>query len=161
MPVLDNEMAFTIRDGVWKFIYNFASIAFLPVFQVGRKNNSWVIKGRENPFRVYMFIFSLASRTRFCFSLWVSGFWSDVDAMVDERLGAVFMPHGLGHLLGIDTHDPGGYLKVIDWDILRLFCCLKIWTMTFYEQILLLSIHSYVLGSRKAQRSWIKVSAYQ
>ncbi|KAK6139588.1 hypothetical protein DH2020_026667 [Rehmannia glutinosa] len=36
----------------------------------------------------------------------------DVDAMVHERLGAVFMPHGLGHLLGIDTHDPGGYLKV-------------------------------------------------
>ncbi|KAK4415638.1 Xaa-Pro dipeptidase [Sesamum alatum] len=35
----------------------------------------------------------------------------DVDAMVHERLGAVFMPHGLGHLLGIDTHDPGGYLK--------------------------------------------------
>ncbi|CAI9100525.1 OLC1v1037645C1 [Oldenlandia corymbosa var. corymbosa] len=35
----------------------------------------------------------------------------DVDAMVSKRLGAVFMPHGLGHLLGIDTHDPGGYLK--------------------------------------------------
>lgn len=32
--------------------------------------------------------------------------------MMSERLGAVFMPHGLGHLLGIDTHDPGGYLKV-------------------------------------------------
>ncbi|GER25158.1 Xaa-pro dipeptidase [Striga asiatica] len=36
----------------------------------------------------------------------------DVNDMVHERLGAVFMPHGLGHLLGIDTHDPGGYPKV-------------------------------------------------
>ncbi|XP_025012296.1 xaa-Pro dipeptidase isoform X2 [Ricinus communis] len=36
---------------------------------------------------------------------------NDVDDMMTERLGAVFMPHGLGHFLGIDTHDPGGYLK--------------------------------------------------
>jgi Xaa-Pro dipeptidase len=35
----------------------------------------------------------------------------DVDEMMVERVGAVFMPHGLGHLLGIDTHDPGGYPK--------------------------------------------------
>lgn len=37
---------------------------------------------------------------------------SNVDDMMAKRLGAVFMPHGLGHFLGIDTHDPGGYLKV-------------------------------------------------
>nr|GLL20651.1 xaa-Pro dipeptidase [Ipomoea trifida] len=35
----------------------------------------------------------------------------DVENMMAERLGAVFMPHGLGHFLGIDTHDVGGYLK--------------------------------------------------
>ncbi|GAB4838938.1 hypothetical protein Ancab_028469 [Ancistrocladus abbreviatus] len=35
----------------------------------------------------------------------------DVEDMMAQRLGAVFMPHGLGHLLGIDTHDPGGYSK--------------------------------------------------
>ncbi|XP_037481934.1 xaa-Pro dipeptidase-like [Triticum dicoccoides] len=33
----------------------------------------------------------------------------DIGDMMNQRLGAVFMPHGLGHLLGIDTHDPGGY----------------------------------------------------
>ncbi|KAL4652626.1 hypothetical protein ACB092_01G245600 [Castanea dentata] len=38
----------------------------------------------------------------------------NVDDMMAERLGAVFMPHGLGHFLGIDTHDPGGYLKGLE-----------------------------------------------
>uniref|UniRef100_A0A6N2MNG7 Peptidase M24 domain-containing protein n=1 Tax=Salix viminalis TaxID=40686 RepID=A0A6N2MNG7_SALVM len=38
----------------------------------------------------------------------------NVDDMMVERLGAVFMPHGLGHFLGIDTHDPGGYLKGLE-----------------------------------------------
>jgi len=35
---------------------------------------------------------------------------SEVDAMMVAGLGAVFMPHGLGHFIGIDTHDVGGYL---------------------------------------------------
>lgn len=34
----------------------------------------------------------------------------DVDEMLSARLGAVFMPHGLGHLIGLDVHDCGGYL---------------------------------------------------
>ncbi|CAN6456958.1 unnamed protein product [Victoria cruziana] len=38
----------------------------------------------------------------------------DVNEMMEARLGAVFMPHGLGHFLGIDTHDPGGYGKGMD-----------------------------------------------
>lgn len=33
-----------------------------------------------------------------------------VEELVELRLGAVFMPHGLGHFIGLDTHDVGGYL---------------------------------------------------
>nr|CAA75231.1 prolidase [Suberites domuncula] len=33
----------------------------------------------------------------------------DVEEMMKVHLGAVFMPHGLGHFMGCDTHDVGGY----------------------------------------------------
>lgn len=35
---------------------------------------------------------------------------TSVEELVEMRMGAVFMPHGLGHFIGIDTHDVGGYL---------------------------------------------------
>lgn len=38
----------------------------------------------------------------------------DIDEMMAKRLGAIFMPHGLGHFLGIDTHDVGGYNKGLE-----------------------------------------------
>nr|XP_006115000.2 xaa-Pro dipeptidase [Pelodiscus sinensis] len=38
----------------------------------------------------------------------------NVDDMVKVHLGAIFMPHGLGHLLGIDVHDVGGYPKGVE-----------------------------------------------
>lgn len=42
----------------------------------------------------------------------------NVDDMMKHFIGSIFMPHGLGHLLGIDTHDVGGY-PVHDSTIVR------------------------------------------
>nr|XP_057944640.1 xaa-Pro dipeptidase [Doryrhamphus excisus] len=37
-----------------------------------------------------------------------------VDDMMKAHMGSVFMPHGLGHLLGIDVHDVGGYPEGVE-----------------------------------------------
>ena len=37
----------------------------------------------------------------------------EVEDMMKVHLGATFMPHGLGHFLGLDVHDVHGYPKVI------------------------------------------------
>ena len=35
----------------------------------------------------------------------------DIDEMLEGRFGYIFQPHGLGHLVGLETHEVGGYLK--------------------------------------------------
>ncbi len=37
-----------------------------------------------------------------------------LDEIMEENIFALFFPHGLGHFLGLDTHDVGGYPKGVD-----------------------------------------------
>ncbi len=38
----------------------------------------------------------------------------EVDVMMEKNIFALFFPHGLGHFLGLDTHDVGGYPKGVE-----------------------------------------------
>ncbi|MDR9446361.1 MAG: aminopeptidase P family protein [Balneolaceae bacterium] len=37
-----------------------------------------------------------------------------VEDLMAQNIFALFFPHGLGHFLGLDVHDPGGYPKGVD-----------------------------------------------
>lgn len=38
----------------------------------------------------------------------------NLDEMMEKNIFALFFPHGLGHFLGLDTHDVGGYPKGVE-----------------------------------------------
>lgn len=37
--------------------------------------------------------------------------YGEVDELMEQNIFALFFPHGIGHFLGLDTHDVGGYPK--------------------------------------------------
>lgn len=55
----------------------------------------------------------------------------DIDEMVKVHLGAVFFPHGLGHFMGIDVHDVGGYPEVSRIGILKGSSHGQFWSAIF------------------------------
>jgi Xaa-Pro dipeptidase len=57
----------------------------------------------------YTEIHRLAERTMLEKMTEAGLFVGNIDDMVRENLCNYFMPHGLGHLLGLDVHDVGGY----------------------------------------------------
>ena len=65
----------------------------------------------------------------------------DIDAMINERVAFVFMPHGIGHLIGVDVIDAGGITKVNDWHIKAgtisqmIFSNVFSWVKTFEFQM--------------------------
>jgi len=99
----------------------------------------------------------------------------DVEDMMAQRLGGVFMPHGLGHLLGIDTHDPGGYPEVHHclsslciFDISNTLKALSLITrnrrtymcLSFLMILPMINCLTNFTGNREAKRTRIKVFAH-
>jgi Xaa-Pro dipeptidase len=38
----------------------------------------------------------------------------NLEDLLEAHVAALFMPHGLGHLIGLDVHDPGGYPEGVE-----------------------------------------------
>lgn len=50
----------------------------------------------------------------------------DPEELFENHVSWYFMPHGLGHLLGLDTHDVGGYLPGTDKPETPILKCLRL-----------------------------------
>lgn len=82
-----------------KIIYNAVLASSRAVMKAVRPGVSWVD------------MHLLAERTHLEHLIAAGLIQGNIDEMIKLRIPAIFMPHGLGHFLGIDTHDVGGYLE--------------------------------------------------
>lgn len=119
---------------MWYIIYKALWVISL---QIGREDHPWIIAKREHfswvccPWELPNLSIRRLWQVLLIY-LFFLPYFSNIDDMMAKRLGAIFMPHGLGHLLGIDTHDPGGYPKVFEILIILL--------NIFFALVLFLSI---------------------
>ncbi|XP_004527355.1 xaa-Pro dipeptidase [Ceratitis capitata] len=81
-----------------KFIYNTVLAGRNAVLQEAREGVSWVDMHK------------LACRVMLTKLKEGGMLKGDVEDMLAAGLAGIFQPHGLGHLLGLDVHDVGGYL---------------------------------------------------
>jgi Xaa-Pro dipeptidase len=86
----------------YKPIYQAVLDAQVTVYQMLRPGVSWVDCHKAAEASILQSLVNIGLITL--------GDNKTIEDLVELRLGAVFMPHGLGHLIGIDTHDVGGYL---------------------------------------------------
>lgn len=82
-----------------KLIYNAVLDSRTSVLNALRENVSWVDMHK------------LANRVLLTHLVRIGILKGDVDKMILDEIPACFQPHGLGHLIGLDVHDVGGYLK--------------------------------------------------
>lgn len=81
-----------------KTIYNVVLAAVRAVLKEARDGVCWLAMHK------------LANRTMLAALIEADILKGSVDDMMSAGLNYIFQPHGLGHLLGLDVHDVGGYL---------------------------------------------------
>ena len=79
-------------------IYNIVLTATKAVFQMLKPGVDWIECHKTAERHLLQGLVDLG-----CLS-------GDVQEMQDKRIGFLFMPCGLGHFIGLDIHDVGGYL---------------------------------------------------
>ena len=102
-----------------KFIYETVLKSNRAVLEAAKPGVSWVdmhLLGNWSTMLILKlnFFYIIAERT-ILEEFKTAGLLNDysVDEMLSNRVASTFFPHGLGHFLGIDTHDVGGFPDVI------------------------------------------------
>lgn len=82
-----------------KLIYNAVLAANMAVQETARDGVSWVDMHK------------LANRVVLSHLKEIGILKGEINDMMEAGINGIFQPHGLGHLIGLDVHDVGGYLE--------------------------------------------------